>query len=802
MFSAVLSAFLIASYPSLREDPFDRMVGALDRIATQTSSYTFDADTLKSTTLVPSGSSTPFEPLKNDVRVNVLWFASLLLSLITASFAMLVKQWLREYLAVEVPSPQARLRVRHFREPELRKWLVFEIAAALPLLLQLSLAVFFIGMCYFTLAIHPSTGYTTLPLVIGWSLCLVAVTILPAIYPRCPYKTTLLKASLRSLHPWLMLLGRSVRSCFAWRPKKPLELPLRMPSLPTVKFVSAFRARASPLEVALCGIQTRILTAVTRFQSRLQVTLDLDMRLAHFRDHVAEDVAVVSTHTDLKIMVAVDALQVNDDLLRTAILNSLHQIQPNRGHISLLLREVFAHRGLSLDMSRPDVLVDPLKILPWPSQLSMVELIFFCLAIVNKDLATQQAVPEMSEDMEADFRQTLATALGILFARGIDTLTGQQRLTLINSLLHHTFIESVVNLVAFEGDRQSPNADKRMAVLLTGLAHLLAQKTDARGFKTWLYSIANARGWDTSKPLHSWPCIKASGPIRLATLQFLSKSIQACVAVTTNVAKRGVRNQWGVQALTAIFVQSRESATDEPVQDRTQNELLAELLAFLLVHSPDATGIFVHTIAPPFPPRPICILPGITPEPIRRGVLSMPEMGEIISRFQGILLARTSGPELRQNLKLYYTSHKLYHNDILRFCCAIFHCHNKGALARYVDWSIVRAIFLEKEKDMKRMAKYHLLSSMNEESSYLAQAALIGLPQPSSRMELLQLEEQPFTNWLKEGGWIETLLGLVEPSNWPSNWVIRRVLERNGICSKFMSGKDSSEEEKDNGIWG
>ncbi len=68
-----------------------------------------------------------------------------------------------------------------------------EIAAALPLLQQLALALFFIGLCYFTASIHESVGYTSLPLVAAWAFFFSTVTILPIFFPGCSYKTALLK---------------------------------------------------------------------------------------------------------------------------------------------------------------------------------------------------------------------------------------------------------------------------------------------------------------------------------------------------------------------------------------------------------------------------------------------------------------------------------------------------------------------------------------------------------------------------------------------------------------------------------
>lgn len=146
----------------------------------------------------PSPQLPPFEPPTWAIRVNVLWFTSLLLSLASASFGILVKQWLREYLAIDYAAPRERLRARQYRYPAMEDWKVFEIAAFLPLLLQLSLGLFFIGLCFFTAAVHQSIGRTTAPLVCAWVFLLFMMTIAPLFSPRCPFKTTFLKRALRA----------------------------------------------------------------------------------------------------------------------------------------------------------------------------------------------------------------------------------------------------------------------------------------------------------------------------------------------------------------------------------------------------------------------------------------------------------------------------------------------------------------------------------------------------------------------------------------------------------------------------
>lgn len=202
-----MTAFLIESYKLLNEDPSDAVIRLLERLVDQTESYHVVNGTLNSTAPLKTASQ-PFSPPPSAIHVNVLWFASLMFSLITASYGMLVKQWLREYLAVDYVSPQARLRVRQFRHPGLKDWRVFEIAAVLPLLLQLALGLFFVGLCVFTWSVHPAIGRTTTPLVTGWAFLFVAATLAPIVSPRCPYKPTFLRAPVSRVRQWLHSLRR------------------------------------------------------------------------------------------------------------------------------------------------------------------------------------------------------------------------------------------------------------------------------------------------------------------------------------------------------------------------------------------------------------------------------------------------------------------------------------------------------------------------------------------------------------------------------------------------------------------
>ncbi|PSS30861.1 hypothetical protein PHLCEN_2v2588 [Hermanssonia centrifuga] len=197
LFAAVLTPFLAETYQTLSEDPNDTAVLVLRQIFSQTRSYTMHTGFLNTT--APLEDTVPFVPPLFSLPINILWFASLTLAVVTASFGILVKQWLREYMSVESTSAQACLRIRQFRLTGLEDWKVFDIAAVLPLLLQISLGFFFVGLCFFSWSVHSAIGYTITPIVFGWVVLFFFATIAPMISAHCPYKTTLLKGKMRSL---------------------------------------------------------------------------------------------------------------------------------------------------------------------------------------------------------------------------------------------------------------------------------------------------------------------------------------------------------------------------------------------------------------------------------------------------------------------------------------------------------------------------------------------------------------------------------------------------------------------------
>lgn len=266
----------------LQEDVASESLQVLRQISQQTATYQLLLNGMLNTTaILPSPPpSTPFQPTDQAIRVNVLWFASLVLSLATASIGILVKQWLRAYTTYTTSSAQGRMRTRHFRHEGLEIWKVFEIAAALPYLIQLALGLFFVGLCYFTAEVHPKLGHTTLPLVAAWAFFLLMTSLFPIFSSQCPYKAASFEGT----------LSRIRRGLF-----------------------SAL-ATASPMPSRLKAWANKRI---------------IDPKSGYAEPYIPVDEAHAAKHpgNDSRILGWADALQSDDELLGTGILAALKQSQ-------------------------------------------------------------------------------------------------------------------------------------------------------------------------------------------------------------------------------------------------------------------------------------------------------------------------------------------------------------------------------------------------------------------------------------------------------------------------------------------
>ena len=178
----------------------------------------------------------------------------------------------------------------------MRKWKVFEIAAALPLLLQLALFPFFVGLCFFTAQIDSAMGLTSVPLVAAWIFLLVLTTMGPLVSSRCPYKLLLLKRASKWARQWI----------------RPATFYL-------VK-------RLAALGHAMLALQHWALYQTISHYTALTLTLFHYMSLPKGSDADEEDIVVKSSQEDTDILLLTDAMVLDDGLL-SLMLDAVQQSQ-------------------------------------------------------------------------------------------------------------------------------------------------------------------------------------------------------------------------------------------------------------------------------------------------------------------------------------------------------------------------------------------------------------------------------------------------------------------------------------------
>ncbi|KAG9039705.1 hypothetical protein FRB95_007132 [Tulasnella sp. JGI-2019a] len=200
LFSAVNTSFCTMSIANLSPDPADTSNQLLRLIVVQSSN-----DTLTTADLYP-----PFSPAAHDIRVNCLFFASLSCSLLSAGGAVVAKQWLQHYERTGQTGSmdkQGVLRTEKFLGAQ--RWRLRQLVDALPMLLQLSLCLFFFGLINYLWTINQQTALVVLVLVTSGMILCIAATLTAAISVHCPYQT-IPAAYLRYCGEWLHNIGQNV----------------------------------------------------------------------------------------------------------------------------------------------------------------------------------------------------------------------------------------------------------------------------------------------------------------------------------------------------------------------------------------------------------------------------------------------------------------------------------------------------------------------------------------------------------------------------------------------------------------
>jgi len=192
IFSTIVTTCVTQTYQSLQQTPQVEVVTAAllaELVAIQRAAA--NGSSVNDVPLSPALTMSPFTPSSSDVWVNALWFTSLMLSLWTAFLGVFAKQWLYQYMATTSGSPRARALVRQARNLGLHEWYVPMFISILPVVLHISLALFFGGLVILLRSILPSLACFIASVVGTVYVAYFISNVLPVFYPRCPYRTGL-----------------------------------------------------------------------------------------------------------------------------------------------------------------------------------------------------------------------------------------------------------------------------------------------------------------------------------------------------------------------------------------------------------------------------------------------------------------------------------------------------------------------------------------------------------------------------------------------------------------------------------
>ena len=117
---------------------------------------------------------------------------SLVFSLLAALLAILVQQWVRDYMHVfqRYGDPKKSARLRQYLYEGCEGWYMPIVAEAVPGLLHISLFLFFGGLGNSLLNINTKVALSTIVPIGVSGLLYIFTTFAPIIYPQSPYQNS------------------------------------------------------------------------------------------------------------------------------------------------------------------------------------------------------------------------------------------------------------------------------------------------------------------------------------------------------------------------------------------------------------------------------------------------------------------------------------------------------------------------------------------------------------------------------------------------------------------------------------
>ncbi|KDR85620.1 hypothetical protein GALMADRAFT_132294 [Galerina marginata CBS 339.88] len=205
LFSASVTSFIIESYKTLNPDPNNATVTLLAQISQQLALMANGTSSSADALSFPAFTQPSFTPSLSSLFCNALWFLSLGFSLTCALSATLVEQWTRQYIQAtnSKPAPQDRARLSAYLYQGIKTYKMATIVETIPMLLHISLFLFFAGLVAFLIPINSTLEYLILVMLAVCCILYFLVSVLPIFQLSCPYWTPLSSvfwSVLRRLH--------------------------------------------------------------------------------------------------------------------------------------------------------------------------------------------------------------------------------------------------------------------------------------------------------------------------------------------------------------------------------------------------------------------------------------------------------------------------------------------------------------------------------------------------------------------------------------------------------------------------
>ncbi|KAN0118943.1 hypothetical protein V8E52_004715 [Russula decolorans] len=207
LFSAIVGAFIIEFYKNLSSDSGGQTVALLQQISLQLPNSPNSANS--------NTANQPSSPGTAMVWVNALWLISLVLSLTCALIATLLQQWARRYIETPKSSnvQRHRARVRSLLLVGTKLYKIPLIVGMLPTLLHLSVYLFLTGLVITFHTIHKKVAIAVDVAVGVSALAYLALSILPCVDVRCPYRTPISQLLWYPCHAFLSFAAPFLDRC-------------------------------------------------------------------------------------------------------------------------------------------------------------------------------------------------------------------------------------------------------------------------------------------------------------------------------------------------------------------------------------------------------------------------------------------------------------------------------------------------------------------------------------------------------------------------------------------------------------